>query len=288
MSQVSVLTLVKGRVNQLKNLVRFLEQQTQRPDELVVACMDDLERGTLTDQFPVKVIQVSSSGLPLARARNEAAAAAGGKFLIFLDVDCIPSSTLVESYSKAFEAKPDAAFMGEVLYLPEIPQVRFEDRDGFEDLKREGVRHPSKREFGKSLERETNYGELWGLSFALGSDTFRKVGGFDERFERYGAEETDFARALEENKVPLFRCPKALALHQHHHVHIPPVQHFDSIVENAQRFRAKWGKWCMDYWLGQFQDKGWIDWKEKSIDVLRRPTDTDLEESRQGAEVRFS
>ena len=286
--KVSVLTLVKGRQDQLRNVVRFLGNQTRLPDELVVACMDSLDRTDLFADFPIKLVDVEDGGLPLAKARNQAASAASGGLLIFLDVDCLPSPDLVASYTKSYVSHPEAAFMGEVFYLPALPQERFEEGENFNLLMGEGVRHPSKRPFTEFLEPEPDHGELWGLSFALGSTTFRDVGGFDERFERYGAEETDFATALDHADVPLYRCPAALALHQHHVVHIPPVQHFDSIVANAQRFYDKWGRWCMDYWLGQFREKGWIEWTADSIKVLERPGEADLAESQQNPEVRFS
>ena len=65
----------------------------------------------------------------------------------------------------------------------------------------------------------------------------------------------------------------ARAYHQHHPVHIPPLQHFAPILANAARFRNTHGRWCMTYWLGQFRDAGLIDWADDApaIRVLRRP-----------------
>lgn len=286
----SVLTLVKGRQQQLENLVSFLDEGSQRPDELVIALMDDIQRPELTADFPIRMISVSGEGLPLAKARNVAASAAKGDKLIFLDVDCVPSSNVVKSYSGGLDDYPDACLMGGVKYLPHLDQGVFEAPNRLEQLDAIGEIHPSKSPFADTFVREEDYGQLWGLSFALARETFELVGGFDERFDRYGGEETDFAWALKDQGVPLLRCPDALVYHQHHRVHIPPVQHFGSIVVNAQKFYQKRGRWCMDYWLGQFAEKGWIEWTQEgsSLNVLNYPSENAKEASLQPASVRYS
>lgn len=79
-----------------------------------------------------------------------------------------------------------------------------------------------------------------------------------------------------------------LAFHQHHAVHKPPLQHFDSILRNAALFRNKWGEWCMDYWLDAFEKAGYIARSGDRIECLRRPSAAEIAEARQPAEVRFS
>ena len=284
-ARISVLTIVRGREGHLRNLIDGLRGQLVPPDELVIAYMQDAPYALPDDlPFEVRITFCGGDALPLAAARNCAAATATGDVLIFLDVDCVPSPSLVMAYGLALQDE-DACLMGDVLYLPEGAT----DGAGAADLDAAGTRHPSKPcgpETGTAP--EPDYGELWGLSFALRAGTFARLGGLDERFVGYGAEETDFARKLEMGDVPLKRIGGARSYHQHHAVHTPPLHHFGDIVRNAETFRQKWGDWPMDYWLGQFERDGLIARQGASIDVLREPSEAEVAATRQPGTVLFS
>lgn len=82
-------------------------------------------------------------GLPLAAARNRAAAEAtarGADHLVFLDVDCIPGSWTVATYTQALTdagstlAAP-VVLGGDVAYLPPVPPGQ-RDRTAPADLAR--------------------------------------------------------------------------------------------------------------------------------------------------------
>ncbi|MEP9401742.1 glycosyltransferase family 2 protein [Sphingomonas silueang] len=269
---ISVCTLVRGRAAHLANLYAGIAAQTQPPDELVVAWMQDAPHPGLPDPgVPVRDVFVPGDPLPLARARNAAAAAARGDVLIFLDVDCIPAPTLVARYAEVLAAAPGVC-LGEVRYLP--PGAI--DRSA-------GVRHPAKPALADDEVRAVpSHGELWGLSFALPRSAWDAAGGMDEGYVGYGGEETDFAWRLAAAGVPMAWVGGATAWHQHHAVHIPPLHQFDAILRNAARFRARWGRWCMDYWLGQFAEAGLIEWSAEAsaIHVLRAPTAAEIAASR--------
>lgn len=284
----SVLTLTRRRRPHLINLMESLGRQTVQPSELIIACMQDsIEDGLPELAFPVHQFLVPGDPLPLARARNMAAARAKSDTFVFLDVDCIASPTLVEAFLDACNSQ-DGLFLGEVLYLPG-PAVR--SPFDFHELDRTGIVHPSKPPCPETgLQRESNTGEFWGLSFAIRKPTWDRIGGMDETFIGYGAEETDLAARLDPAGIPLFWVGGARSYHQHHAVHVPPLQHFDSIVTNAQRFYAKHSRWCMDYWLGQFAEKGFISWDlaRADLQILRKPTIGEIADTRQPDTVRFS
>lgn len=269
---ISVCTLVRGRTAQLANLLSGLAAQTRKPDELVVAYMQDHAPEGLPDPgVPVRNVFVPGDPMPLAEARNAAAATARGDRLIFLDVDCIPSPTLVERYAGALDTAP-GVYLGEVRYLPH----------GVFDPAR-GVRHPAKPALADDEIRPVpSHGELWGLSFALPRAAWDAAGGMDTGYVGYGGEETDFAWRLEAAGVPMAWVGGAIAWHQHHAVHIPPLHQFDAILRNATRFRARWARWCMDYWLGQFAEAGLIRWSADAdaIERLRAPTLAEITGSR--------
>lgn len=280
---VSVLTLVRGRATHLANLIEGLNRQTRAPDELVIACMQDAPPADLpATAFPVRTVMVPGEPMPLAAARNRAAETARGDELIFLDVDCIPAPSLVARYA----ATPGGVRLGEVLYLPAgAVDVSLD----YAALDARGQRHPAKPALADDERRPTpNHGELWGLSFALSAADWARAGGMDERYVGYGAEETDFAARLERAGVAMAWVGGARAYHQHHAVHIPPYQHFASIVRNATLFRATWGRWCMEYWLGQFAARGLIAWHDDRIDVSRTPTPAEVAAVQAPPETLFS
>ncbi|MCJ2032594.1 galactosyltransferase-related protein [Methylobacterium sp. J-043] len=270
----SVLTLVRGRADRLRNLMRGLARQTVRPRELVIAWMQPEPEPDLPDPgCPVRHLHVPGEPMPLAAARNRAAAAASGDLLVFLDVDCIPGPTLVSAYTDA-AATERGLFLGEVLYLPPDAITGGTAPDSAV-LDRLGRAHPARPLLPESgLRREPDAGQLWGLSFALPAEAWRAVGGMDERYVGYGGEETDLAARLAESGLPTFWVAGARAYHQHHPVHVPPLQHFAPILANATRFHARHGRWCMTYWLEQFCAAGLIAWDADApaIRVLRRPS----------------
>jgi len=286
---LSILTLVRGRERHLANLMRSLGEQSCLPTELVIAWMQPEPFEDLPSlPFPVKHVFVEGEDLPLAKARNAAANAASGDTLMFLDVDCIASPTVVESYSAALN-EHDGICLSEVLYLPaEVTDFRG-DYGVLDELGNPHVSKPRFPEFGR-VEQEPDGGQLWGLSFALRKRTWQAIGGMDERFVGYGGEETDFAASAEQAGVKTYRVGGARVYHQHHPVLIPPLHNFDPILRNARLFQEKHGRWCMGYWLGQFREAGLIRWEEDgdALDVLRFPDPTEIEAARQPGTVLYS
>ncbi|WP_230769290.1 glycosyltransferase family 2 protein [Sphingomonas sp. Leaf4] len=275
---ISVCTLVRGREGHLAQLLAGIARQTRAPDEIVIAYMQDAAPSGLPDPgVRLREIFVPGDPMPLARARNAAAAAAQGDTLIFLDVDCIPSPTLVERYAAVLADAPGVC-LGEVRYLPPGPVDPA-------TLPHIGERHPAKPALADDEVRPVpSHGELWGLSFALPRLAWDAAGGMDEGYVGYGGEETDFAWRLHAAGVPMAWVGGAVAWHQHHAVHVPPLHQFDPILRNAARFRERWGRWCMDYWLGQFAAAGLIRWTADAtaIERLRDPTPAEIAASRRG------
>lgn len=272
---VSVLTIVRGRPGHLAKVIAGLERQTRLPDELVIAWMQDTPSQLPETAFPIRSVLVPGDPMPLAAARNRAADAAVGEQLILLDVDCIPAPGLVQRYVETADVA--GVRLGDVLYLPPDGATHVD----YAVLDRTGVRHPAKPALGDAEVRATpSHGELWGLSFAISATDWRQVGGMDERYVGYGGEETDFAARLERAGITMAWIGGARAYHQHHPIHIPPLQHFEAILRNARLFRANWGRWCMEYWLGQFVERGLIALTDEEIVVLRHPTPSEIAAAR--------
>ena len=104
-----------------------------------------------------------------------------------------------------------------------------------------------------------------------------RIGGFDESFSGYGAEDTDLAFRADAAGVPILFLGGPRAYHQHHGSYDPPLQHFRDIVANAARFHARHGFWPMDGWLADFARLGLIEPPgEGPLRVLRHPAAAEI------------
>jgi GT2 family glycosyltransferase len=271
---VSVVTLAGGRPDHLRNLVIGLSRQTVAPAELIVAVMQDAPYDLPEAPFPVRQLMIAGGELPLAAARNAAARSAIGHALVFLDMDCIPTPTLVADYARRLD-ELDGLLMGEVLYLPGgATQGAWRS----EDFARIAVRHSDRRgPPAEGIEICNDYRCFWSLNFAMRRDTFLALGGFHEGYRGYGGEDTDFGKMLDTAGVPIAWIKGGLAHHQYHPHHMPPVHHLDSVVRNAELFEARWGYRTMGHWLYAFRLMGLVDDAEGApIRILRRPDADDL------------
>jgi N-acetylglucosaminyl-diphospho-decaprenol L-rhamnosyltransferase len=198
-------------------------------------------------------------GLRLAAARNagaDLAASSGAELIIFLDADCVPGPELLERYTDAAQQHPDAVLCGPVTYLE--PGVDVADPATLVAATRPHAARPSP-EPGR-LEEATGdqYPLFWSLSFALTAAAWTRSGAvrFDEGYQGYGGEDTDFAFALRETATPMFWVGGAHAYHQHHPTSSPPWQHIGDILRNGRRFANRWGSWPMTGWLEAFEREG--------------------------------
>lgn len=273
MSGPSVLTIVRNRPGHFANLVEGLRRSVMRPTELIVVDMSDVPLVRPSTEFPATMLRFETHGLPLAAARNRAAAAASGDRLLFLDVDCIPLRNCIATLD-AVLVEQDALLSSDVRYLgPDDARGAWTERD----LLAAGAPHPVRDFPAAGVRREANPGLFWSLAFAIRRTRFDALGGFDERFSGYGAEDTDFGFRAHVADVPLLFVGGAIACHQHHTVYDPPLQHFADILRNAGQFRRIWGFWPMRGWLDAFATLGLIVIRNDTLAVLRTPTTAEVE-----------
>ncbi|WP_026551260.1 galactosyltransferase-related protein [Arthrobacter sp. H20] len=285
--EFSVLVLSSNRDDHLANLVAGLHRSTVLPTELVVAYMGQPNPAPLDSTIPVRIVHLpatDNSTLPLAAARNAASVAASTDFFIFLDVDCIPASTLCETLLRDV-GEVGGLVMAQPRYLSE---TGFPEHDGDAGLMRASIPHHSRTSLapagGGPPTATDRYELFWSLGFAVTAEDFDRIGGFDESFTGYGGEDTDFSFAARGCGVRL-SFSGATMFHQHHGVIRPPLQHFIDIVTNSQVFHGKWGLWPMTGWLKGFTDAGYITWTSDadSIDVHSHPTADDIAAARVNA-----
>jgi hypothetical protein len=189
-------------------------------------------------------------------------------------MDCIPAPDLVADYA-GYLHQFDGLLMGEVMYLPGGATAGEWTSDAFTAI---AVRHSDRRgPPAEGIELCNDYRCFWSLNFAMRRATFLAVGGFHEGYRGYGGEDTDFGKAIDEAGIPIAWVKGALAYHQYHPHHMPPVHHLDSVVRNAELFESKWGYRTMGHWLHAFRLMDLIDMTPgRPIRILRRPDAADL------------
>ncbi|WP_185999504.1 glycosyltransferase [Novosphingobium sp.] len=263
---LSVLTIVRNRPGHLVQLVKGLQRSSVLPDELIVVDMGSDSPVVLEDlPFPARVVWMDGGRLPLAAARNAAARSASNDHLLFLDVDCIPMRGLIRAVQGVL-ASHNALVCAQVLYLgPDEARAEWDEQDLF----KRAAPHPARSFPGQGVRSEDNAGLFWSLVFGITRQRFFALGGFDEEFVGYGAEDTDFGFRAKAAGVPLLFMGGPGAFHQFHQTFDPPLQHLDDIVSNAGTFHRRWGIWPMEGWLKAFAEMGLVALSEDAITPLR-------------------
>ena len=249
--------------------------QTTPPRELIVAIMDGGPRYDLpgAEVFPSSRSRSARPGLRLAAARNRGRGQGERRRAgVHLDLDCIPAAMLCVDYAQA-AAGFGGLIMGEVMYLPGGATALGWT---FADFDKVAVKHSDRRgPPPQGLEICEDYRCFWSLNFAIRRDAFVASGGFDEAYVGYGGEDTDFAKTLSMAGGQIAWLKGALAYHQYHPHHMPPIHHLDSVVRNAELFERKWGYRTMGHWLYAFRLMGLIDDRGRPIRILRQPDAAD-------------
>ncbi len=258
--RTALITITAGRHGHLRRQHAGVVSQDVAPDLYVCVSMGD---PAVPSQAGRRTVLLRSTGaMPLAAARNrgaEEALADGAELLIFLDVDCIPGRGLVRRYAAAAAriGSQVCVLCGAVSYLPPLQTRRVYTEDELSGL---GVEHPERTVTRSEVSDDMNL--FWSLSFGMSAAQWESVGGFDERYTGYGAEDTDFAQTVAAAGGGLLWVPDAVAYHQHHESHDPPLQHVASIVRNANTFHARWGWFPMLAWLREFERLGLVSFNE--------------------------
>lgn len=286
-SRTSILVITGDRDAHLINQYRALENQDGYA-QLVVGFMDQSTQPWQVTPEHLSVIHIDSAGglrrdhPNLSAARNAVATHAielanrdhvdsREHTLLFLDVDCIPGNNAVELLTH--QCEPGLIVMADPHYLP----PGWDDGGIPDDLDSVAMPHPSRANLLPGA--SDAWDMFWSLGFAITASDFTALGGFDEAFDGFGGEDTDFGYRARDAGMNLW-LSEARVFHQPHPVYRPPLQHLEGIVANARRFKDRWGTWPMAHWLHQFEQRGYVQWSENHLEVLRVPTGAEVAQAR--------
>jgi N-acetylglucosaminyl-diphospho-decaprenol L-rhamnosyltransferase len=259
-----VVTIVRGRHDHLARQQKWLLRGRALPEHVLIVSMGDpavddvVDDTALRSRTDVLPLDDDDGALALAAARNagaEAAWAHGADLCVFLDVDCLPGTGLLEAYETAHRIVAGPAVLcGPVAYLPPPGPGGYDDCDVDSALPHPARPAPAP---GATV-RDDRWELFWSLSFAIGRRSWDRVGGFDEAYVGYGGEDTDFGQRARTAGAHLYWVGSARAGHQWHPKSDPPIEHVRDIVANANRFHARWGWFPMMGWLEEFRRSGLV------------------------------
>lgn len=156
---------------------------SQQPAEVIV--VDDGSTDAtpkLAARFPARLLSTQGPGGP-ARARNLGAAAASGDLLTFIDADVEAHPDTLEKIRAAFETRPDLhALIGSYDDAPD-------DRSAislFKNLLHHYVHQQAK----------TQASTFWGACGAVRRETYLRLGGMNETYDRPSIEDIEFGYRL--------------------------------------------------------------------------------------------
>ena len=262
MTRIAVITPAShNRLAHLHRQRRFLREVLPPHHDVVrIEAWLDSEPPPPFDGVVHVHVPPGGDGIRVGAGRNAAAKIAVSRdvdLLVFLDVDCLPGPQLLDRYVEAIRSHPDGLLCGPVTYLESVQRPSAADQ--LEAMIRPHPVRPNPAD-GVVVTAEANeYDLFWSLSFAVTPATWAQLGGFDERYEGYGAEDTDLGRRARSLGIPLHWVGGAHAFHQWHPAGTPPWRHLDDILRNGALFAEQWGEWPMGGWIDEFVAAGAVE-----------------------------
>ena len=144
----------------------------------------------------VVMTRLSTNRLPLGLLRNRGAEAASAKYVLFWDVDLLPSATLFSDLERRLASSPFVIVP--CLYASAIGTRRLANDGGFDIEQGLAAFYGHRRDLIAHLALNTS-------TLAIDRGFFRSSGGFDERFLDHGLEDLDLLvrLALSDDSLPV-------------------------------------------------------------------------------------
>jgi glycosyltransferase involved in cell wall biosynthesis len=219
----SILVTTFRRPRHLELVLESIAGQQGVPRDFEVVVSDDgSDDGTAElvaafanrADFPVRFTTQPHAGFRLARVRNNAARLAHGRYLLFLDGDCVlPSHHLA---AHRHRRRPGLALLGYCARLSEAVSRPLLEHGLTQGNRGRGnlaglvtpdearlLAHRHRRARWHGLVRHPTKPRLAGGDFGAWRADFERINGFDERFEGWGQEDDDLGLRLRAAGVQL-------------------------------------------------------------------------------------
>ncbi len=269
----SLITVTTNKNDSLHIFLDAIASGTSMPREVIVI---DLSGSAETDKaynFMVKIQQ--NKGLndasPISTAQNLGARKAWDDNLIFLDVNCIPSTTFIEKMEEHLLCAT-GLIMGE----PRELKLSASARTGESDLFANSRYNPLRPELKKELTLCFDPNLFWGQGFGISKKEFIEMGGFDENYKNgITFSYLDFMYKLFQQKKDFY-----LSKNTFYHSIVEQLStgepDLHSIVYHSNYFFNKWSGWPMKKKLAKFVKQGLIEWSENQTTEIKILKNLDL------------
>lgn len=189
----SVVIPTYERPNDLKICLNSLSKEIQQgaPTYEIIVSDDsksEESKRMVESEFPIVFWGKGKQNGP-AGNRNAGVSRARGKWIVFLDDDCIAQHDYLSAYAKAINNNPDIqVFEGRI----------FADR--------------ARRTWAEGCPENEHGGMLWTSNLCVNKSLFFEIGKFDERF-KVAYEDVEFAHRFKQRKIKTFFVFDAAVCH---------------------------------------------------------------------------
>lgn len=207
----SVIIPTFNRVDEIKELLKSLSEQTISQNEFEVIVVDDgstdntveiIESIKKKSSFEIKILNQDHKGP--GEARNLGMSNAKGKYFVFIDSDCIADPNWLLAYKKEVEFSDVAGFGGPDSVLPNfLPIQKAIDYSMTSFITTGGIRGHSKKKISKYYPRSFNMG--------VRADIVDKIGGMGKL--RHG-QDIEFSNRILSTGEPIIKVEAAVVYHK--------------------------------------------------------------------------
>ena len=206
--KITVVIPTHARPAQLEACLDGIARLDCAPDGFEVVIADDGGPESLEpliaewrDRLALR-LTVRARGGP-ASARNAGAEVARGRFLAFIDDDCVPASGWLSAMLRELEQRPDSLLGGPTMNgLPDNPYATASHR----------IAIYVQRYYHRSGGNERFF---TGNNLAVSAERFRDVGGFDTSIPSATAEDKEFCDRWRSRNYEMAWVPDAEVIHAH-------------------------------------------------------------------------
>jgi GT2 family glycosyltransferase len=205
---ISVVVPTYGRPDRLRSCLVGLEQLHFPDDQYEVIVVDDggpvpaeAVVAPFRDRLDITLIRQVNAGP--AAARNAGAACAKGRFLAFIDDDCVPVPIWLSALASRFRQTPDCLIGGGIVNA--LPQNAYSTTTDLLTLYT--CQYHQRQHDAPLLFAAANLG--------LPTERFRELGGFSTSFRFAAGEDYDLCYRWQEHGYRTIYAPEAVVYHRH-------------------------------------------------------------------------
>lgn len=205
---VSVVIPTRSRPEQLRACLGGIAGQDHDSSELEVIVVNDggdrpIEPiiASFGERLAIRLVELNGAGP--AAARNAGSAAARGRFLAFIDDDCLPEPNWLAALREQLEARPELLLGGRVLN-----GLRDNPYSTTSQLIATHVFDYYRTGRSREIFFTTN-------NIAMLAERFHELGGFDSSIPSRTAEDKDFCDRWRARGYPMASVPGAIVYHSH-------------------------------------------------------------------------